>query len=92
MHAVAERYDAPGFAIHVAGAPLLITELAGILVADMRAFTGLAIATIAVFLGVLFRRAAGVFLPLLVVVCSLLSTVGFMAAADFTVSIPTRDA
>lgn len=56
---------------------------------DMGRFLSLAILSIAIFLFVLFRRIYGVVLPLLVVILSLLSTIGLMAATGVPFTIPT---
>jgi len=87
---VAERYDAPDFAVYASGTPVLTQELMVRMQKDMVLFTGLAILTITVFLGLLFRRFAGVALPMVTVLLSLACTLACMAMAGVPISLPTQ--
>lgn len=87
---VAAAYQAPGFHISIAGSPVVTDSLKRNMMHDMRTFLALALLTIGIFLFVMFRRASGVFLPLLVVALSLLSTVGLMAAWGTAIKLPTQ--
>jgi len=72
------RHQAEGFEIHHAGAlPLTDTINRGV-ARDLGTFFPLAIVTIVVFLGLLFRRVSGVAIPIVVVMLSLVATLGVM--------------
>jgi predicted RND superfamily exporter protein len=81
------RDDIP---IYLAGSPAVTHSLKTSMMRDMRKFVILAVMTIAIFLFVMFRRISGVVLPLVVVVCSLLSTFGLMAFFGTPIKLPTQ--
>jgi len=75
---VLERHHRDDFTIHHAGAlPLTDTINRGV-IADLAVFFPLAFFMIVVFLGLLFRRVTGVVLPVLVVLLSLVTSLGVM--------------
>jgi predicted RND superfamily exporter protein len=88
--AVVERYQTPGFRLHMAGAPVMSERITTRMQSDMRAFTAYSIVVIGALLFLLFRRIAGTFLPLLVVVLSMLSTLGMMQLAGGKMSVATQ--
>lgn len=72
------RHQAEDFEIHHAGAlPLTDTINRGV-AKDLGTFFPLSIVMIMVFLGLLFRRVTGVVVPILVVMLSLVATLGVM--------------
>ncbi len=87
---ITERYDAPDFRIHVAGTPAMIHYFQLWMQRDMARSTLLAVAAIAAFLAVLFRRAIGVVLPLAVALLSLASTLGLMSLARVPLTLPLQ--
>ena len=87
---VVKKHNAAGFDIYIAGSPAVSDFLKRSMISDMRKFMILALATIAVLLFVMFRRITGVFFPLLIVLLSLLSTVGIMAATGTSIKLPTQ--
>ncbi len=87
---IAERHSTPDFPISVAGTPVMTEHLQGQMTVDMRRFTVLSIATIAIFLAVLFRRVAGVVLPLVVVILTVASTIAIMATVGIPIMLPTQ--
>jgi hydrophobe/amphiphile efflux-3 (HAE3) family protein len=87
---IARRFDAPGFRISIAGSPVVTHFLKQYMMKDMRKFILLAIATVAAVLFLMFRRISGVLLPLLIVILSLLSTVGIMAISGTPIKVPTQ--
>ena len=87
---VVEKYDAADFKIYVAGSPVVSHFLKRAMMRDMRKFIGLAVATVAVLLFVMFRRITGVVFPLFIVILSLLSTVGIMAITGTAIKVPTQ--
>ena len=90
IESIVDRYRAPDFVIHVAGAPILVQSLMKAMRTDMARFTLLAVGAIVVFLYLLFRHVAAAILPLLVVIPSLLTTLSIMAMAGFMIALPTQ--
>ncbi len=88
--AIVSKYKGPGFHIYLAGSPILDHEITVNLQRDMARFMGMAILATAIFLAILFRRVSGVLLPLLVVILSLLSTLGLMALLGTAITVPTQ--
>ena len=86
---VIAAFEAPDFPLHAAGGPVMDVFFNKAMERDMGLFMALAVLAIGLFLLVLFRRFSGVVLPLLVVVLSLLSTIGLMAATGVSFTIPT---
>jgi hydrophobe/amphiphile efflux-3 (HAE3) family protein len=87
---IIKKHDASDFPVYVAGTPVVTHYLKRAMIGDMRKFMALAIFTVAVILFVMFRRITGVLLPLIIVLLSLLSTVGLMALAGRAIKIPTQ--
>ncbi|XCN74573.1 MAG: efflux RND transporter permease subunit [Candidatus Electrothrix aestuarii] len=87
---IVENYRGPDFEIYVAGGPVVTDFLKKAMMKNMRKFMILAILTIGIFLFLMFRRASAVFLPLFVVILSLLSTLGLMAACGTPIKLPTQ--
>jgi len=87
---IVKKYEGPDFAVHMVGTPAVTHFLKQNMVKDMRKFMGLAMATIIFFLFVMFRKTAGVILPVVVVFLSLVSTLGIMAAAGIPIKLPTQ--
>ena len=87
---IVKSYEADDFQIWIAGSPVVTHSLKRALIKDIQKFMALAIAMIAISLFFMFRRIAGVFLPLLIVILTLLSTISFMAATGTPIKIPTQ--
>ncbi len=87
---VSGKYNASDFQIYMAGSPVVTHFLKRTMMSDMRKFMVLAIAAVAILLFVMFRRISGVFLPLVIVILSLLSTIGIMALAGVAIKVPTQ--
>jgi hydrophobe/amphiphile efflux-3 (HAE3) family protein len=87
---VIEKYQAADFQIYMAGSPVVTDFLKRSMINDMRKFMALAVASVAILLYVMFRRISGVFLPLVIVVLSLLSTLGIMALIGVAIKVPTQ--
>jgi predicted RND superfamily exporter protein len=85
-----ERHHGDGFEIFLGGSPPMIEAMQQAMQADMVRFTGLAILIIICSLALLFRRTAGVVLPIVSVACSVITTLAIMALADVPISLPTQ--
>lgn len=77
---IALKYDGENFRIYMAGSPIVLHTVKEFMVKDMKRFMRLAVLTIGFCLFIMFRRFSGVLLPLLVVILSLVTTFGIMAA------------
>jgi len=87
---IVEKYKADDFEVYVAGSPVVVDAIKRAMQHDMKTFIRLALLTIAIVLFILFRRISGVFLPLLVVVLTLLSTISMMAMTGSAIKLPTQ--
>ena len=76
--ALVERFDAPDFRLHLAGALVMTYRMNQGMTRDLAIFMPATLLLMCVVLAVLFRRIGGVVLPLLVVVLSLAATIGTM--------------
>ena len=90
IQSVLEKHAREDTRIYLAGSPAVTHSLKVSMMRDMRKFVMLAVLTIAIFLFVMFRRISGVVLPLVVVFCSLLSTLGLMAFFGTPIKLPTQ--
>ena len=87
---IVKKYEAEGLKIYVAGSPAVNNALKAQMQADMQKFMRITFLIILVFLFVVFRRISAVFYPLIVIVLSLLTTVGTMAWAGAMFKLPTQ--
>ena len=88
--AILQKHQFPETTVYMAGLPAVSHFLKTNMVQDMRRFMAITVITIAVFLLILFRRLSGVFMPIIIVILSLLSTVGLMAVSGVAMKIPTQ--
>ena len=87
---VLKKYNAGDFKLSLAGSPVVIHFIKQSMVSDMQKFMRLAIVAVLVVLFLMFRRISGVILPLFIVILSLLSTLGLMAAFGVAIKTPTQ--
>jgi len=87
---IVDKYKKDDLEIYVAGSPAVNNSLKAQMQADMQKFMRITFLIIIVFLFVMFRRASAVFYPLLVIILSLLATVGTMAWAGTAFKLPTQ--
>lgn len=88
--AIVEKYRGEGFRIYTAGSPPVVKVLKTSMQENMRRFVLMSIVAISLLLFVLFRRLSGVALPILVVILTLLSTLGMMAMSGIAFKLPTQ--
>ena len=86
---ITKEFNTKEFSIRVSGVPTLTNEISDSLKNDMRKFMILAILIIAACLMSLFRRFFSVAFPLVIVILSLISTLGSMGHLGVSVKIPT---
>ena len=87
---IVEQYKKEGLEIYVAGSPSVMDALKSQMQADMQKFTRVTFLIIIVFLFIMFRRVSAVIYPLIVIILSLLTTVGTMAWAGVAFKLPTQ--
>jgi len=90
METILQKYRSDDFKIYDAGSPIVTKNLQSTLIADMSKFILYVIATIAFLLFVMFRRLSGIVLPLVMVVLTLLATVGAMALVGAPITSMTQ--
>lgn len=86
---VAAAYQAPDFKIFIAGAPVVTDAIKRFMIKDQKLFIRLIVLTIGTCLFLLFRRLTAVILPLIVVGCALISTLGLMSVFNVPLKMPT---
>jgi hydrophobe/amphiphile efflux-3 (HAE3) family protein len=84
------RHQAPDFQLYLAGSPAMTHQMQERIAQDMARFMALAVASVALLLFALFRRVAGVVLPLVVVGLSLCAIIGLMGFRDEVITPATQ--
>ena len=84
------KYKADDFKIYTAGSPIITKNLQSTLMSDMSTFILYVVLTIAFLLFLTFRRISGIIIPLLVVVLTLLATIGSMALLGYPITSMTQ--
>ena len=87
---IAQKYRNEGLEIYVAGSPVVVGVLKAQMQEDMQKFTRITFLIIVIFLFVMFRRISAVVYPIVVVLLSLLATVGLMAWTGTAFKLPTQ--
>jgi predicted RND superfamily exporter protein len=90
LETLLERFRSDDLEIHMAGGPIMASRLASEMMVNMPIFMCMSLVAVGVLLFALFRRASAVFLPLLVVSLSIVSTFGAMALYGTRLGIPTQ--
>ena len=90
VHTIVDSYKEKGLEIYVAGSPAVNNALKAQMQADMQKFTRITFFIIIIFLFVMFRRVSAVVYPLIVIILSLLTTVGMMAWVGVAFKLPTQ--
>ncbi len=83
-------YKADDFKVYIAGSPTVNNELKAQMKSDMQKFMRITFLIILLFLFVIFRRFSAVFYPLLVIILSLVATIGAMAWSGVAFKLPTQ--
>ena len=90
IYEIVDKYEEKGLEVYVAGSPAVNNALKAQMQADMRKFTRITFIIIIIFLFVMFRRISAVVYPIIVIILSLLATVGTMAWAGVAFKLPTQ--
>ena len=90
LQKVTDKYKAQGLKIYMAGSPTVNNQLKAQMRSDIQKFMRITFVIILIFLFIVFRRATAVFYPLLVIILSLVTTVGTMAWSGTAFKLPTQ--
>lgn len=90
LRKITDKYKAEGLEIYTAGSPAVNNALKAQMRADMQKFMRITFLIILVFLFLVFKRISAVVYPLLVIIFSLLTTVGAMAWMGVAFKLPTQ--
>ena len=90
LEKIVAKHRAKDIKIHIAGTPVVSDFLKRSMMENMRKFMIIAFLTISVFLLLMFRRLSGLFMPILIVAVSLISTIGLMAICGTPIKLPTQ--
>jgi len=90
LEALVDRYRSDSLEVYLAGGPIMASRLASEMMVNMPVFMSLSLVAVGVFLFALFRRASAVFLPLVVILLSIVSTFGAMGLFGMRVGVPTQ--
>lgn len=75
---IIEKNESKDFAISITGSPVITNTLKRSMLNDMRIFIFLLVITISLIMLFLFRKISGVLLPMIVVIYTLITTIGLM--------------
>jgi predicted RND superfamily exporter protein len=87
---VMDRLEGPGFRLYCTGGPVVTARIMFDMTRNVRVFMLVVIATIALMLSVLFRRASGVSLSLCVVLLSVVATFGLQGLRGIPILVTTQ--
>ena len=90
LRATVAKYDSPNFKLNIAGSTTVVDALKQSMQHDMQKFMKITFLIIIIFLFVMFRRASAVVYPVIVVIFSLLGTLGLMASFGVAFKLPTQ--
>ena len=85
---IAEKYNSEDFKVHLAGSAFFNDSMKQIMMADMEGFIKKMMIAIIIVLFLMFRRLSGIFLPIVSVALTVISTVATMSyfGAPFTMA------
>ncbi len=89
VHEVMNDYRGRGVEISVAGSPVVTHAIKNSMKSEMPFFVRLTLLAIAVLLFALFRRVSAVVLPMVVVLLTMLATLGLMVVTGTAAKMPT---
>jgi len=89
INRVVERHNKTDFPITVSGGPVVVNAFNRATMGDIRRCILLSLVSVALFLGILFRRISGVILPMIIINSALFSTIGLMSLTGVPIKITT---
>jgi predicted RND superfamily exporter protein len=90
LEEILDKYRSDDFKIYEAGSPIITKNLQSTLMSDMSTFILYVVLTISILLFLTFRRFLGIVIPLVVVILTLLATIGSMALFDYPITSMTQ--
>jgi len=90
LNKLIKKHEGPGFKLAIAGPPALTAWLKSSMQRDMKVLFGSAIFVMLFVLGAIFRHPLGVVGPILVIVMSVIWTVGMMATTGMPMTLITN--
>ena len=87
---IASTYDAPNFKVYASGSPSVANALKRHMQANMKRFTLMGLGVIATVLFLMFRRPSGVIMPLIVVIASVIGTLGLLPLTGRAFTLPMQ--
>ena len=90
LEEILQKYKADDFKIYEAGSPIVTKNLQTTLMKDMSKFILYVVLTISILLFLTFKRVSGVFIPLVVVILTLVATIGSMALLGYPITSMTQ--
>ncbi len=90
LEEILTKYKNENFKIYDAGSPIVTKNLQYTLMSNMSKFILFVVLTIAFLLFSTFRRVSGIFIPLIVVLLTLLATIGSMALFGYPITSMTQ--
>lgn len=90
LEKILQKYKDDNFKIYEAGSPIVTKNLQTTLMSDMSKFILFVILTISILLFITFARVSGIIIPLLVVLLTLVTTIGSMAFFGFPITSMTQ--
>lgn len=89
VNQLVKKYDRPDFSLAVAGDPVVLDVYNRAMERDIIMVVLLSLATIAVFLALLFQRVSGVLLPEIIIISALSSTLGLLSLFKVSIKLTT---
>jgi len=89
INRVVAKHHRNDFILTVSGGPVIVYAFNQATLKDVQRCIVLALLAVSIFLGILFRRLSGILLPIIIIVATLLSTIGIMALLGTPIKITT---
>jgi uncharacterized protein len=89
VHGIIKQYNRPEFLLTASGEPVVEDAFNRATLIDLKICVSLSLMMVCFFLILLFKRVSGVFLSMMITVCTLISTMGLMALFGVQVKITT---
>jgi uncharacterized protein len=89
INRVVAHHSKRDFPITVSGGPVIVEAFNRATMDDIRRCIVLSLISVALFLGILFRRISGVILPMIIINAALFSTIGLMSFTGIPIKITT---
>lgn len=90
LEPIMKKYEDKNFKIRIAGTPSISYYLQKTIGSDMGKFVFISLLVIVFIMAIMFRRISGVFIPLTIIILSILTTVGSMALLGVPIQLSTQ--